>query len=357
MMNKRFFRSPLLIWSVFAYFFYCTASFAVEKPNTMATPDMEKLIEEAQIDQLWTTQQKINHLLDALFGENGDEFSYVPRLTLNAAQAFEQRQGNCLTFAILFVTLARNAGLDAHFNEVDFAPSWAQDGEVFVESGHVNIVVHGETQDYVIEWLDFYMDAGGQIANPISDERAFAHYYNNFASRALGESELSESRQLLDLAIEMDPSNANVLQNDGIYWLKVGDMKRAEKSLIKASRLAKKNSSIHYLLAEFYRKTENPKKAVSHEKKAKRNAHLNPFHLHKLALEAKEKEDYRQSIKLLKKAIHLMPTYRKLRYDLAKCYVASGSARDLEHAMAKAMQISRVADQSWIDSRRGSVSS
>ena len=52
-------------------------------------------------------------------------FDYDPSLTLTAADTFNRRAGNCLSFSNMFIAMAREAGLKAWFQEVKLPPNGA----------------------------------------------------------------------------------------------------------------------------------------------------------------------------------------------------------------------------------------
>ena len=69
------------------------------------------------------------------------DFDYEPSLTLTAADTFNHRTGNCLSFTAMFIAMAREAGLKAWFQEVKLPPEWSSVNDTFLVSMHVNAVV------------------------------------------------------------------------------------------------------------------------------------------------------------------------------------------------------------------------
>ena len=60
--------------------------------------------------------------------------------TRTARGTFHDPQGNCLSFTMLFVGLARAAGLTATYQSIIVLPTWANDGQVVI-ANHVNTIV------------------------------------------------------------------------------------------------------------------------------------------------------------------------------------------------------------------------
>jgi hypothetical protein len=83
----------------------------------------------------------------ALFGglvRNGYFNSvYSANQTLTAAETFEIKGGNCLSYTNLFIALAREAGLDASYQLVDVPPSWDADAGFIIRYTHINVLVRG----------------------------------------------------------------------------------------------------------------------------------------------------------------------------------------------------------------------
>ena len=73
-------------------------------------------------------------------------------VTRTASGTFHDRQGNCLSFTMLFVALARAVDLYATLSSVDVPPTWSYDGTVVV-ANHVNTVVRtGGGEETVVDF-------------------------------------------------------------------------------------------------------------------------------------------------------------------------------------------------------------
>ena len=69
---------------------------------------------------------------------------YDPSADGTAAEAFHSEfrgKGRCLTYAHLFIAMARHAGLDARYLSVSLRPEWSRHGEQVALRKHVNVVV------------------------------------------------------------------------------------------------------------------------------------------------------------------------------------------------------------------------
>ena len=109
--------------------------------------DYEKTLESSSPDQIenlffispaakeWVKgyfTQKDKHarakaLVDWMLDDSGLGLEYQLGANLNPQQALNQRQGNCLSFTMLLVTLANELDVELQYNDVDIPSAWGQD--------------------------------------------------------------------------------------------------------------------------------------------------------------------------------------------------------------------------------------
>ena len=309
-----------------------------DTPSLEITPDMETFLQAQNISASSTDTRKIDALLHGLFGPDWKDFAYVPSLTLAPEEAFRSKKGNCLSFAMLFVTLARALGMEAVFNEVDKSPSWTMEGDIVVESGHINIMVESEGRNNIVEWDDAYKDFASLVIHPVSDERAFSHYFNNLGIQALSEKDYPRARALFEKALEIDSTNADAWQNYGVYWVHQRIMDKAEQAFLEGIKVSDKRSSLYFLLSKFYEHQGDKNRARSYLKKGERHAKKNPFYHFNKAMEAKKKGDEQLVLKSLETAIQKLPEYHLFHYELAHCYYRLGKTDEWREAIEQAIR-------------------
>ena len=59
-----------------------------------------------------TRNEQLERLAHYVFGDDGLALEYDNEVTRTVAQVYQDRKANCLSFTLLFVALAREAGLD-----------------------------------------------------------------------------------------------------------------------------------------------------------------------------------------------------------------------------------------------------
>ena len=72
---------------------------------------------------------KLRQLLRAIFHKGILGLEYDPFKTYTAGDTFYYQVGNCLSFTVMFVAMARKVGIDVYINEVDVPPIWEMQDE------------------------------------------------------------------------------------------------------------------------------------------------------------------------------------------------------------------------------------
>jgi Flp pilus assembly protein TadD len=149
-------------------------------------------------------------------------FTYEDGTTLTAAEAFEQRRGNCMSFTALFVTLARAAGMDAFLLAVRRAPGVDKEGDLVVLNHHV---VAGFRGPQKVTIYDFNITSSETFMQQfvIDDVMATAMYHNNLAGDAIREGNFEESVWHLEITTRLVPEWAPGWVNYGVARYRNGD--------------------------------------------------------------------------------------------------------------------------------------
>ncbi len=92
--------------------------------------------------------------------------------------------------------------------------------------GHVNAQVRIDGRTGTVD-LDASVLMDRRGPKVISDERLFAHYYNNRGSELMAASQNTESRVYYEQALKMDASLPNIWNNIGVLDAREGDLKAA----------------------------------------------------------------------------------------------------------------------------------
>ena len=300
-------------------------------------PEAERFLDERVPPDL-PRSSRVQALMDALFGRQGLAVAYGTLETKTAAATFATRSGNCLSFTILFVAMARYVGLEAHFQEVSEILSWDRRGDVEVSNRHMFAEV--ETSDGLIR-VDFLpgVEKRYRSVRRIGEQRVLAHYYSNLGAEALTRDELDRAMSMFAKALAADETLAAAWVNMGVTQRRLGRIDEAEASYLRALELDSGEVSAASNLASLYRATGRARKAAPYLKQVRKHRGRNPFYHFRRGLEAANHGELRVADRRLRKAIRLLPEDVMFRAELAKIQARAGRTRRAERTLRRALKL------------------
>jgi tetratricopeptide (TPR) repeat protein len=281
------------------------------------SPEISQFLDQ-KVDRNLPQMERLQALVTAVFHSNDLHFVYYPA-TRAAEETFRERSGNCLSFTILFISMARHLGLDARFREVEIPPVWSKSGDFVNLSQHVNAAVFIGGQAFAIDVFPGVnpVEVGGQV---VSDARGLAHFYNNKGVDELGKGNIQAGETYLRQALDADPTTVNVWINLGAAKARSGEPKEAEKYYRKALEIEPKNLAAMSNLANVCEVTGRAKEAQRLKDKVKEFIAKNPYHHYNLGLRAFDAGNYEEAITRYRKAIHLKAAEHNFYFALARAY-------------------------------------
>lgn len=304
----------------------------------MAVPaEMQALLQERVLEPADNPADRLSLLLDLMSsGENGMGLRYEEDATLTVEEAYRQKQANCLTYTLLFLALARQAGITAHPQEIDETLSWQQQGDIVYRSNHVNAIARGNSQWHVVD-----VASGSVIArhppHRITENRLLAQYYNNRAAWLMGHDQLQAALMHADMAIALDPKYPVTWSNTGVIRLRIGDLWGAERAYLRALSLDPMHASALSNLDSLYRRLGQPERAAPYRHRLEKVQRLDPFHQFMLALEYAKRGDSTHAINHYRRAIRLQGDEPRFYLGLARVYLAIGNQRSADRALRRAL--------------------
>jgi tetratricopeptide (TPR) repeat protein len=299
------------------------------------TPQIEEYL-ATQIDHSGTELQRLEQLVEIVFKKNDLGFSYEP-ITKTAAETFEERSGNCLSFTNMFIAMARHVGLTVRFREVDVVPTWKKAGEIFVVGRHVNVSVQIGPRNYTVDLLP-QVDRVELAGRVVSDRRGLAHYYNNLGVRVLSEGNVELAMDWFALALEADDQAVFVWANLGVAQAHAGLYPEAESSYFRSLELDKHNVVAMSNLVELYERMGQEEKADSYLKKTRRFRMKNPYYHYNLGEMAYQHGTMEKALRHYKAAIKRKRTDHRFHFALAKTYARLGQFDDVVQHLKKARE-------------------
>jgi Flp pilus assembly protein TadD len=301
------------------------------------SPEMRTFI-DAHVHRKDANNLKLRELVAAIVSRDTFGLQYDEH-TRTAAQTFRARRGNCLSFAAMFIAMARDLGLRAEFQEVDIPPDWSLDKDTFVLSRHINVFVDlGIAGRLGIDFNNADFRSSYDMRR-ITDARALAHFYNNVAVERMQAGDTAAAVANFREAINVDASGFSpAWMNLGTLYLRHGDTLYAEAAYLEALRADRSNLSVMSNLAELYESEGEAERAAGYRKRVIRHRMRNPYYRYQLAREAFESGDYDAAIRHLKYAVLEKQNEDRFYSLLSLCYARKGDEQAALRWQARARE-------------------
>lgn len=281
---------------------------------------------------------RLRELVDAVMGNARFELGYGDA-TLTAAEAFHRREANCLSFTALFVALAREAGLEASFQEVDIPPDWNLEGGSLVLNRHVDVVVRDDAgRDRVIDFEveDFRTSYDRRR---VSDARGFAHYYSNLGVERMQAGDRLGALARFRKALGADAGFTPAWVNLGSLYLRAGYADLALSSWQHALALDPGETVALSNLERLYRQQGRSALADEIAHRLERHRMRNPYYRYFLAQQAYARGEYDAAIEHLERAQREKRSEDRFAALLGLSYLGRGDRAAARRWLARAQAL------------------
>ena len=259
---------------------------------------------QAAISGVARKKGKLDRLMQALFWDSNYTIKYAAEHSFSASQTFHSHSGNCLSTTALLVALAREAGLDATFQDFGKRYNLRVDDTVWIHERHINAIVELDYGERVV--VDFDRREGRPGGGTeVNDTVVIAQFFSNVAVNAMRGGEPGLAHANFRRSVELDPSLAYVWNNIGVLYRRNGHLDQAEDSLLYAISLDPDELQAMSNLADLYRQTNRPAEAKQYEQRLERSRRHNPHYLYTLAKRAYDEGNYGDSVAYLRRAIRI----------------------------------------------------
>ena len=306
--------------------------------------EMRAFLDELIPNQHAGVEYKTRIILRALF-EDSLQLRYNELKTYTAAETFAAREGNCLSFTNLFIALAREAGVEASYQEVKVPPTWTAIGDMHYYYLHINSLVDYLSGEQVVVDFDTRIDLSRGRTRAVSDRTAAAQYYNNMAVYYLGEGELQAAFMHARKAIDIRPNTGFFWSNLGSILKRAGDLDHAEQAYLVAIDLSGEPAAVSNL-ARVYSLQGRPELAAVYVERAENFRARNPYYLYELAENAYQLGDYAQANKLLRSAVKKRKDEHEFYRLLGLTWIKLGEPEKAEGSFRKAARYASDEEQS-----------
>lgn len=275
-------------------------------------------------------------LRDFLLDDRHFPFTYDPGLTLTAAEAFEQRQGNCVSFTNLFIAMARSVGLPVSAAVIPSHRESSVEGPFVVVNDHVVAVFVRPLKTRVFDFAASHdrPPVGFRI---LDDREVRALYVNNKGAEFLKQGALEPALERFELAVELAPEFVGAWGNLGVTRRRLGDTDGAIAAYQAALELSPTNPTILNNLSRLYAWSgQAERSAAVLEDVSVRQA--TPHELMLLAARKLESGDAAAASQLYRRAARLDDGLAGPHVALARIALAQGrrgaAARHVERALS-----------------------
>jgi len=275
---------------------------------------------------------------DTLYTKGQLQLEYDSVTTRNAAQAFADRSGNCLSLVIMSAAFAKALGIPVWFQSVAAEETWSRSGDVQFFIGHVNLRIgkkqadigigHPQIDAMTIDFLPVQVVRGVSV-KPISEETIVAMYMNNRAAEAFSRGKIDDAYWWARAAIGADPTFISAYNTLGVVYRRHGNLGDALRVLAYANEHEPDNTRVMFNLISVLNESGRTAEAGVLARRLETLDPNPPFSYFSQGQKAMKDENYRLAKDMFAKEVARAPYYHEFHYWLAAAYVGLG---DVEHA-------------------------
>lgn len=281
---------------------------------------------------------RLQALHNAIKDDKGLDMRYDPFADGNAQDVFERRTANCLSYAHMFVALAREANLDAHYQWMEVRPEWQRIGERVAVRLHVNVQIKTRDGEQFMVDIDPLQRSEVAGARLMSDEEGIALAHNNLAMVALSEDRPEDAWRSLVRGLAVAPGLSQLWVNLGAIYRYTGQLDDAERAYNVALRVNPVDRSAMNNLVVLYEQMERYGEAERWLARLRRYRDRNPYYHESLGEEALAAGDLVAAYEHYREAWRLQPEDGRLAYSLGLVESERGNLKAAEKLLRQAVE-------------------
>jgi Tfp pilus assembly protein PilF len=303
-------------------------------------PELDAQMRAAVMKGSPSSLSRLERLAHFVFdARNGLGIVYDEQATSSVAEAYATRKANCLTFTLLFLALAREAGLRAYAQEVGETLDWRASGGTIFRDNHVNA---GVRIDGIALTVDVAGDGVLSLHPPlrIPDRRLLSHYYNNLAIRELEHGDYDSATSHMATALALEPDYAPHWSNAGVIALHRDDLDTARGNFVHALELDPEEAGALLNMVELAHRRADVREESYWRERLAQVQQRDPLQHFMQALDYERIGDYAQARAHFERAIRLHPRDHRFYAALARACVEAGDRDAARAALAQARRYS-----------------
>lgn len=301
------------------------------------SPAMTKYA-ESELAHTSPLREPRRELIDALYNRGKLRLRYDAGATRSAAEAFDDRAGNCLSLVIMTAAFAGHLGLPVTFQSVLSDDAYSRIGDLYLVSGHVNLVLTQSARPAAASLfadsgpssltVDFLpaVDIGRQRSRPVDQSTIVAMFMNNRAAEALTEGRASDAYWWAREALLQDPGFLAGVNTLSVVYSRLGLQAQAEAALRHVLVQEPLNTSALSNLVRLLERTGREDESRVVAERLARVQPVPPFHYHDQARQALAAGDATTARRLLMQELRLQPYQHEVHFLLGVTYSHLGNA-------------------------------
>jgi tetratricopeptide (TPR) repeat protein len=284
---------------------------------------------------------RIKRLLSELDKEGYFQGTYRIAETRTAQDTFYARSGNCLSYTNMFIALAREAGLNAHYQIVQVPPTWDAESGYLIRNNHVNVVVR-DIRSQRFNRVDFTVDfnslqpAAEYDRRVITDRYAESLFYANLFVDEYVAGNHRAAFVRLKQAIIAAPENPDLWVNLGAFYNTHNRADLALKAFQMSLKIEPDNKPAWSGLERSYTALGEMDLAGLYGDKVRSYRVKNPYYHYALAQAAYRTQDYSLALESIDRAIDLNSRDGRFHYLKALSYSQMGDEKSYQKYLRKA---------------------
>jgi tetratricopeptide (TPR) repeat protein len=283
----------------------------------------------------------LQDLISFIFDADRLNLHYGDGGTLTAAQTFRARSANCMSFTNLFIALARERGLRAYYKEVIDFSTYDRAGELVRHNRHMiaAVLLDGRIFDF-----DFEPGRAKRYKRTrlVSDERGFAHFYNNLGAEAFAAGDESRARLLFEHALALDGNFVPAQINLGLFFRRNEQPDKAIALYRSALKRQPRNFSALANLTRLYQETGREQEAEQVFSSMRSIFNRNPYFHFQMGDWAMLAGRFEEARGHFRRAVDLGYREPLFHHGLARAAHALGEEQDARRHLAEAASLARL---------------
>ena len=268
-------------------------------------PSVEELLDH-ELNPNDTTYKKVRDINALILEPNKLAIGYDTLVTGTAQETLDNKIANCVGYSHLFIAMARYAGMDAHYQEVEIKPTWRKQGEWLVSSRHINVYGRADRLGDYHSDIDLSVRYRTLSSRPISDESALALHYNNIAMDHLVAGRSLDAFSYLSKALLADHQREDLWANLGTIFKRNNQLEAAKWSYRRALKEKPGFSTAIVHLLSVAELEEDTTEIERLNRKLKRLYRTNPWFYAQQAHAAINDNRWPDALKSIQRAIDML---------------------------------------------------